>query len=469
MAHTSCLQRPRRISRPETSNRGSRSWATNPVFPIGDSLIAFQPSDSYGRAFLVGVINTFYVAVLSIALATVVGVIIGVAEVSRNWLIAKLAEIYVEILRNIPLLLTLLFVYGVVLAGLPSVRKSIELFGCGFLNQRGLYLARPIPMDGFDWVLTAFGLALLGAVVLILWARRLRDRTGVALPSVRIGLALVVGLPLAAYFVVGAPLNWDMPVLKGFNYRGRMGVPAGIRRPAGWTGSSIAAPSSPRTCAAASRPSARVSARRPPRSACRRGRTMQLVVLPQALRTIIPSTTNDYASLVKDSSLAVAIGYPDMVSIGGTMIGQNGQAIEVIGMWMAIYLAINLVVSLLMNWAQPEGPIGGALTLTEVFVPHPTCRPRPSTSGAIGWLRENLFKGWFNSALTLLALAFLGLVLPPLVSWLVLDATFLGDADACRASGGACWSFIGAEFKLFMVGTYPGAQTWRAGPLRRPS
>ena len=325
-------------------------------FPIGDSLISFQPTDSYGRAFLVGVVNTFYVAVLSIVLATIVGVIMGVAQVSRNWLVSKLAEVYVEILRNIPLLLTLLFVYGVVLTGLPSVRKSIELFGWGFLNQRGLYLARPVPMDGFDWVLAALGLALFGAVVLILWARRLRDRTGVALPSVRIGVALVVVVPLIAYFIVGAPLSWDMPVLKGFNYRGgwvfRPEFAALLVGLVLYRGAFIAenVRSGIQAVGKGQREAA-AAVGLPP------GRVMQLVVLPQALRTIIPSTTNDYASLVKDSSLAVAIGYPDMVSIGGTMIGQNGQAIEVIGMWMAIYLAINLVVSLLMNWANMKAQL----------------------------------------------------------------------------------------------------------------
>lgn len=320
-------------------------------FPIGDSLISFTPSDSYGRAFLVGVINTFYVSVLSILGATVVGVVMGVAQVSRNWLIAKLAEVYVEVLRNIPLLLTLLFVYGVVLTGLPSVRKSIELFTGSYLNQRGLYLPRPLPQDGFGIVVAGIVLAIIGAVALIIWARRYRDRTGVAIPSVRIGLGLVLGLPVIAYFLAGSPLEWELPVLKGFNYRGgwvfRPEFAALLLGLIIYRGAFIAenVRSGIRAVSKGQREASAALGLTP-------GRTMQLVILPQALRTIIPSTTNDYASLVKDSSLAVAIGYPDMVSVGGTMIGQNGQAIEVIGMWMAIYLAINLVVSLLMNWAN---------------------------------------------------------------------------------------------------------------------
>jgi general L-amino acid transport system permease protein len=320
-------------------------------FPIGDSLISFEPSDTYARAFLVGVINTFYVSILSIILATIVGVIMGVAQVSENWLIAKLAEIYVEVMRNIPLLLILLFVYGVVLTGLPAVRQSIELVGGGFLNQRGLYLPRPLPEEGFDLVIAAAAIAVVGALVLIVWARRYQHRSGVAIPSARIGLALIVGLPLATYFLTGAPLDWDLPVLRGFNFRGgwvlRPEFGALLVGLVIYRGAFIAenVRSGIQAVGKGQREAAASIGLTP-------GRIMQIIVLPQALRTIIPTTTNDYASLVKDSSLAVAIGYPDMVSVGGTMIGQNGQAIEVIGMWMAIYLSINLVVSLLMNWAN---------------------------------------------------------------------------------------------------------------------
>lgn len=320
-------------------------------FPIGDSLIAFDPADSYGRAFLVGIVNTFYVSIMSIVLATLVGVMMGVAQVSRNWLVSKLAEIYVEVLRNIPLLLTLIFFYSVVLAGLPAVRQSIALFDVGFLNQRGLYLPRPMPQDGFGWVGLAALVGVVGAAVLIVWARRHHDRTGIAIPSLRLGLGLVVGLPFLAYWLAGAPLQWDIPLLQGFNYRGgwvfRPEFAALLVGLVIYRGAFIAENVRSGILAVSKgQLEAAAALGLPP------GRTMQLVVLPQALRTIIPSTTNDYASLVKDSSLAVAIGYPDMVSIGGTMIGQNGQAIEIIGMWMAIYLTINLIVSLLMNWAN---------------------------------------------------------------------------------------------------------------------
>ncbi len=320
-------------------------------FPIGDSLISFEPTDSYSRAFTVGIINTFYVSILSIFLATVVGVVMGVAQVSENWLVAKLAEIYVEVLRNIPLLLTLLFVYGVVLAGLPAVRQSVELLGGGVLNQRGLYLPKPMPEDGFGYVITAGVLAVLGTVLLIAWAKHRQRRSGATFPAVSVGLGLVLGLPIAVYFLVGAPLGWETPALKGFNYQGgwvfRPEFTALLVGLVIYRGAFIAenVRSGIQAVSKGQREAAASIGLTP-------GRTMQIIVLPQALRTIIPTTTNDYASLVKDSSLAVAIGYPDMVSVGGTMIGQNGQAIEVIGMWMAIYLTINLVVSLLMNWAN---------------------------------------------------------------------------------------------------------------------
>ncbi len=335
---------------------GFRFLSFEAGFSIGDSLIPYSPSDTYGYAFLVGIINTFFVSILSIVLATVVGIAVGVAEVSRNWLIARLGEIYVELLRNVPLLLTLIFMYTVVLAGLPAVRQSIDLFGLVFLNQRGLYLPRPLPLDGFGYVAAAFAAAVVGVIVLVRWARRHHERTGTAVPVLALSVALLLLAPLVAYVAAGLPLDWELPALKGLNFRGgwvcRPEFAALLVGLVLYRGAFIA--ENVRAGIVAVGKGQREAAAAlglPP------GRTMHLVVLPQALRTIIPSTTNDYVSLVKDSSLAVAIGYPDMVSIGGTMIGQNGQAIEVIGMWMAIYLAINLLVSLLMNWANVKAQL----------------------------------------------------------------------------------------------------------------
>ncbi|GLQ05152.1 amino acid ABC transporter permease [Sneathiella chinensis] len=322
-------------------------------FPIGDSLIDYQSSDSYGYALLVGIINTLYTAILCIILATVVGVIVGVAQVSDNLLIAKIAKTYVEILRNVPVLLILLFVYGVALAGLPSVKQAVEIFPGTFLSQRGLYFPRAIPEDGFIWVAMAFLVAIGLTILMVRWAKKRQNLTGRSLPLFWLGTAILTLVPLSVFWMAGGPVSWDYPALKGFNFSG-----GAVFRPeflalviglALYRGAFIAENVRSGIMAVSKGQNEAAAALGVPPSRIMRG-----VILPQALRTIIPATTNDYASLVKDSSLAIAIGYPDMVSIGGTMIGQNGQAIEVIGIWMLVYLSINLVISVLMNVANKK-------------------------------------------------------------------------------------------------------------------
>jgi general L-amino acid transport system permease protein len=316
--------------------------------PISNSLLPYSPADSYGYAFFIGVLNTLYVALLGIIAATIIGVLVGIARVSSNWLIARLAEIYVEILRNVPLLLTLFFTYSVVLASLPAPRGSLNPFWGCYLNNRGLYLPRPVFMDGFLSVVLVLGLAIIAAIAFSRWAVKYRDRSGMALPSGWISLGLVLGLPIATYFSMGSPLEWEAAVLKGFNFQGGM-----VLRPefsalmiglvlytAAFIGENVRS-------GIQSVDIGQLDAAKS--FGVGRGIIMRRVILPQALRVIIPATTNDYTSLVKNSSLAVAIGYPDMVSVGGTIIGQNDQAIEIIGLWMAVYLAINLIVSTLMN------------------------------------------------------------------------------------------------------------------------
>ncbi len=317
--------------------------------PIASTLLPYTPADTYGYAFLIGVLNTLYVAFLGIIAATIIGVLIGVARVSSNWLVAKLAEIYVEILRNIPLLLILFFSYGVVLAGLPSPRASLTPFSGCFLNNRGLYLPRPLFQDGFGFVFLAFVMAVALSVAVSKWAGNYRNKTGTAIPSGWIGMAVILGLPLVTYIALGRPLTWEIAVLKGFNFKGGM-----VLRPefsalmiglvlytAAFIGENVRS-------GIQSVDAGQIDAAKS--FGVGRGIIMRRIILPQALRVIIPATTNDYTSLVKNSSLAVAIGYPDMVSVGGTIIGQNDQAIEIIGLWMAVYLAINLFVSAIMNW-----------------------------------------------------------------------------------------------------------------------
>ncbi|AMK12976.1 amino acid ABC transporter permease [Pseudodesulfovibrio indicus] len=328
---------------------GFRFLTVEGGLPINDSLLPYSPADTYGRAFFIGILNTLFVSALSIMLATVLGVLVGVARVSSNWLVAKLAAVYVEVLRNIPLLLTLFFCYSTLLAFLPAPRLSVVPFGDIFINNRGVFVPRPLFQDGFGWVLLTLGAALAASVFLVRKSKRMRDETGRGLPSGWISLGLILGLPLAAYYILGRPLEFDVPVLKGFNFKGGM-----VLRPeftalliglvlytAAFIGENVR--SGIQSVDKGQLDAAKALGLRP-------GPIMRKVILPQTLRVCIPATTNDYTSLVKNSSLAVAIGYPDMVSIGGTIIGQNDQAIEVIGMWMAVYLTINLVVSLVMNW-----------------------------------------------------------------------------------------------------------------------
>jgi len=317
--------------------------------PINDSLLPYAPADTYGRAFLVGIVNTLFVSVLSIALATLLGVLVGVARVSTNWLVARLAAVYVELFRNIPLLLTLFFCYSTLLAFLPSPRNSLSPLPDVFINNRGVFVPRPHCLDGMGWVALALCLAVLGAVLLVRRSKRLRDETGRGLPAGWLSLGLIVALPAAAYFLAGQPIRLDVPALHGFNFKGGM-----VLRPeftalltglvlytAAFIGENVR--SGIQSVDKGQLDAAKALGLRP-------GSIMRKVILPQTLRVCIPATTNDYTSLVKNSSLAVAIGYPDMVSIGGTIIGQNDQAIEVIGLWMAVYLTINLVLSLGMNW-----------------------------------------------------------------------------------------------------------------------
>ncbi|MCP4119016.1 MAG: ABC transporter permease subunit [Desulfobacteraceae bacterium] len=317
--------------------------------PISNSLLPYTPADSYGYAFFMGIANTVFVSVIGIILSTLLGITIGVARVSSNWLVAKLAEIYVEVLRNIPLLLILFFTYSIVLAALPVPRKSLAPLAGVFLNNRGIYLPRPVFEPGMTAVLIALGAGIIGAMVILMMARRIHDRTGKVIPGASLAFLAVAGLPLAVFFMAGCPVTLEHAVLKGFNFRGGLvirpefsALMAGlILYTAAFIGENVRS-------GIQSVDPGQINASKA--LGLTPGLTMRRIVLPQALRVIIPATTNDYASLVKNSSLAVAIGYPDMVSVGGTIIGQNDQAIEIIAMWMGVYMTINLLISLVMNW-----------------------------------------------------------------------------------------------------------------------
>ncbi len=317
--------------------------------PIGNSLLPYSPADSYGYAFLIGIVNTLYVAFFGVVLATILGIIIGVARVSSNWLISKLAEIYVEVLRNIPLLLLLFFAYSMAIIALPIPRKSFNPLPGFFLNNRGIYFPRPIFEPGFWFVVATFLVSIVVAVAIHRYADRLHRKTGRTLPSLWLGAVVIIVLPALMWWLIDSPVIWDYAILKGFNFKGGLVVRPEftalmtglVLYTAAFIGENVRS-------GIQSVSIGQINASKA--LGIPAGVTMRKVILPQALRVIIPATTNDYTSLVKNSSLAVAIGYPDMVSIGGTIIGQNDQAIEIIALWMAVYMTINLVISLMMNW-----------------------------------------------------------------------------------------------------------------------
>jgi general L-amino acid transport system permease protein len=319
-------------------------------FEIAQALIPYHEQSSYFRAFLVALLNTVVLSGLCIVLATILGFAIGLARLSGNRLLASVAGAYVEIVRNIPLLLQLLFWYFAVIRPLPGPRQSLSLFGLAYLNNRGLNMPRPVFGDGFGLVVVGLlvGVGLTGALV---WAaRRHRLRTGV--PSALRWLAPlpIVLCPVLIAVIRGASLSWSVPVLSGFNFAGGMTlIPEFVAMVVGLSVYSAAfiaeivrggilAVSKGQT--EASRAIGLTS-----------GQTLRLVVVPQAMRVIIPPLANQYLNLVKNSSLAVAIGYPDLVQIfAGSVLNITNQAVECIAITMAVYLAISLLISAFMNW-----------------------------------------------------------------------------------------------------------------------
>jgi general L-amino acid transport system permease protein len=318
------------------------------AFGIGESLIAYSPADIYARAFLVGLVNTLYVAGLGIVLATILGTVIGIARLSSNWLIRKLAQIYVETFRNIPLLLQLFFWWGLLRESAPAPRLAWELLPDVFVSNRGVVFPVPSPDPAYGWMALAFCVGAVATIGIFRWARQRQARTGQQFPIGWVGLGLVAGPPLAVFLVCGAPLALDRPELKGFNFAGGHAVSpefaALLLGLVVYTGTFIAEIVRAGILAVSWGQSEAAMA-----LGLKSGQRMRLIVLPQALRVIVPPMTSQYLGLTKNSSLAVAIGYPDLVSIANTTINQTGQAVEGIAMIMGVYLTISLIISALMN------------------------------------------------------------------------------------------------------------------------
>ncbi len=319
-------------------------------FGIIQHLIPYTENSTYGRPFVVGLLNTILVSVLGIICATILGFIVGVARLSSNWLISKMAAVYIETFRNLPLLLQIFFWYFAVLRALPSPKQSLHLGERFFLNIRGVYLPRPIFEDGFGWVTATLIFVTLCIIFLKLWANKRQEETGQQFPVLLTSLGLLVSLPTIAYFAAGTPLQWELPALKGFNFQGGITVipelAALLVALTVYTASLIAeiVRSGILSVSHGQTEAANALGLRP-------GKTLRLVIIPQAMRVIIPQMTSQYLNLVKNSSLATAIGYPDLVAVfAGTTLNQAGQAIEIIAMTMAVYLTISLTISYFMNW-----------------------------------------------------------------------------------------------------------------------
>ncbi|KAB2875559.1 MAG: amino acid ABC transporter permease [Bauldia sp.] len=324
--------------------------STRAGFDISQSLIAYSPERSYARAFLVGLLNTLLVAAIGIVVATIIGFLVGIARLSRNWIVARIAAVYVETLRNIPVLLQLLFWYRAVLSILPGPRQAIDLPLGGSLSNRGLLLPSPVLSEGFFATPIAFAAAVLAAIAVAVWARRRQMATGQPFPTLWTNLAIIVVGTLVVFLATGAPLSFEFPELKGFNFVGGLHVlPEFLALLLGlslYTATYIAEIVRAGILAVAPGQTEAAFA-----LGLRPGVTMRRVVVPQAMRVIIPPLTSQYLNLTKNSSLAVAVAYPDLVLVfAGTVLNQTGQAVEVIFITMLVYLAISLATSAFMNW-----------------------------------------------------------------------------------------------------------------------
>jgi general L-amino acid transport system permease protein len=315
---------------------------------IGESLVTTGPKDSYGDIFIVGLLNTLKVSGVGIVLATVLGILLGVARLSRNWLVARFAAFYVETIRNVPLLLQLFIWYALLTEGLPGPRQALEPLPGVFLSNRGLKLPGPADDPVWAWVAVLFALGVLATLAISAWNSKRQLATGQRLPMTPIGVGLIMVPPLLAIVLAGGGAL-DVPVLQGFNFKGGMTLtPEFAALLFGLTlyttafigeivRSGILAVPKGQTEAATA-------------LGLSRGTAMRLVILPQALRVIIPPTTSQFLNLTKNSSLAVAIGYPDFVAVANTAINQTGQAVEGVLSIMIVYLVISLALSGFMNW-----------------------------------------------------------------------------------------------------------------------
>jgi general L-amino acid transport system permease protein len=319
-------------------------------FDVSQSLIPYSGSDTYTRVFFVGLVNTLLVAVIGIFFATVIGFIVALGRLSPNWLLSRISGAYVEGIRNLPLLFQILFWYLAVLAALPNPRQSVSLFGVFFLNNRGLVVPKPLADPGLEPFALAVLVGIVASLLLRRYARRQLFDSGRRITIWPYVLGLLIGLPLVTALIFGAPVSFEIPELKGFNFTG------GSRLIPEFVALLVALSTYTAAFIAEIVRAGIQSVHKGQMEAgsslgLSRGSTLRLIVVPQALRVILPPLTNQYLNLTKNSSLAVAIGYPDLVSVfAGTTLSQTGQAIEIIAITMGVYLLISLVTSAIMSF-----------------------------------------------------------------------------------------------------------------------
>ena len=323
-------------------------------FDLAQTLIAYSSDSTYFRALQVGLLNTLVVAIAGIVTATIVGLLVGIGRLSHNWLIARLCTVYVEIFRNIPPLLVIFFWYLGVLALLPSIRTIFQHLkedpdAVFFISNRGIYMPAPVFGEGFGMVVIAFAIGALAAIAFTVWANARQRRTGQRPPVLWVNLGLIVLFPFLVFLVMGSPMTLDYAVPGSFNMKGGMVIGpeflALYLALSLYTASFIA-----EIVRAGIRGVSKGQSEASYALGLRPSQATRLVVLPQALRIIIPPLTSQYLNLVKNSSLAVAVGYADLVAVGGTILNQSGKSIEIISIWMLIYVSISLITSLFMNW-----------------------------------------------------------------------------------------------------------------------
>lgn len=318
-------------------------------FDIGQSLIDYNNDNTFGRAFIVGLLNTLQVAILGIITASIIGFIVGIARLSNNWLVSKLAQTYVEIFRNLPPLLVIFFWYKGVITILPQARDSLQMPLGTVLNNRGFFYPRQVWGEGAWLIPLAFLIGVIITFFVYRWAKARQMKTGQPFRTGIVGTAIIIGLPVLTFLALGAPLTFDFPIAGRFNL----------------TGGSVIAPEFLSLYLALSFYTAsfiaeivRGGIKAVPKGqteaasalGLRGNTTTRLIVVPQAMRIIIPPLTSQYLNLTKNSSLAVAVGFSDLVAIGGTILNQTGQAVEVVAIWLAVYLTLSLTTALIMNW-----------------------------------------------------------------------------------------------------------------------